>query len=273
MEEIIKSIKAYLYDRTNSPLLGTFIVSWLVLNYKFIMVISSSMGVDDKFKYVEDNIFTHYWDYILGGFFSPLIVTVIMIYGYPYPAKWVYEFSKKRQQVLNKIKQNIENEELLSVEKSRELKKEHIKLEIDHENEINRYKRELTILKDIIKDTHKLPDITEKNAESEEEMLRKLGVSKGQLVILDLISQGSGQRRGEQEILKLLEMKDFEIEYNITELLNMKMIRVPPLPPGKVAVKGTRPLILEHFGKEVLVKAADIVEELGDAKNIKENKV
>ncbi|MEO8234966.1 MAG: hypothetical protein ABI549_06080 [Flavobacterium sp.] len=34
MEEIKKSISAILYERTTSPLFGTFIFSWLLWNWK-----------------------------------------------------------------------------------------------------------------------------------------------------------------------------------------------------------------------------------------------
>jgi hypothetical protein len=38
-DDAIKSIRAELYERVASPLLGSFIVSWLIWNYRLILLI------------------------------------------------------------------------------------------------------------------------------------------------------------------------------------------------------------------------------------------
>ena len=39
LEEFEKSVKVTLYDRLSSPLIGTFIVAWSIVNYKFFLII------------------------------------------------------------------------------------------------------------------------------------------------------------------------------------------------------------------------------------------
>uniref|UniRef100_UPI001D026045 hypothetical protein n=1 Tax=Aliarcobacter butzleri TaxID=28197 RepID=UPI001D026045 len=50
MKDIINSFKAHLYERTSSPLIGTFIFYWIICNYKLIMIIfDGEMKLNEKF--------------------------------------------------------------------------------------------------------------------------------------------------------------------------------------------------------------------------------
>lgn len=49
-EDTVKSIKAYLYDKTVSPLCGAFIVSWLLWNHRFVLAIIFGDGIQEKFS-------------------------------------------------------------------------------------------------------------------------------------------------------------------------------------------------------------------------------
>lgn len=49
LDELTDSLKAKLYDFTVSPLLITFITSWLIVNYRFVLVVLSSMETEAKF--------------------------------------------------------------------------------------------------------------------------------------------------------------------------------------------------------------------------------
>jgi len=133
-DDAVKSIKAYLYDKTVSPLCGAFIISWLLVNHRFVMSIIFGETLEEKFL-AMDNIIKTYdsWWIISGWFlyfiFIPLIFSLAYIFIYPYPAKHVYSFSKKRQMEINKLKNEIEQQRLLTVEESRELIMKHLELE------------------------------------------------------------------------------------------------------------------------------------------------
>ena len=57
--ELSKSVKAVLYDRISSPLLGTFAVSWVLWNHRFITVLLSNMEPIEKFKVVDTVLYPH----------------------------------------------------------------------------------------------------------------------------------------------------------------------------------------------------------------------
>ncbi|MES9946761.1 MAG: hypothetical protein ABW080_17545 [Candidatus Thiodiazotropha sp.] len=152
LDELTKSIKANLYERAVSPLFGTFVVSWVIWNYKFLFVLGSSMEVQEKFEYIEYFIYTDALACLLYFLIYPLITTTAFIFLYPYPSKYVYEYWHRRQKELKEIKQKIDDETPLTVEESRAIRRELLKLESEYDEEITRKESEINKLKDIVKE-------------------------------------------------------------------------------------------------------------------------
>jgi hypothetical protein len=97
MEDIIKSIKAFLYDRSSSPLFGAFIISWMAWNYRLLMLVLSDTEIDKKFKDIDKYFDPVVWEIgkysfsipteILNGFIVPggcksNCVTALFKYNY-----------------------------------------------------------------------------------------------------------------------------------------------------------------------------------------------
>lgn len=131
MDDILKSMKAFLYDRSTSPLFGAFLLAWSAWNYRIIGILLSNEGFDKKFagidrlyKTIDISILQyqiHIPGQIVHGFLIPSIATFAYIYLYPTIAKPVYQHSLKKQKELRSIKQEEENNRLLSEEDSRAL--------------------------------------------------------------------------------------------------------------------------------------------------------
>lgn len=153
--EAITNIKAVLYDRLSSPLFGSFILSWSLWNYKFILLITSSMPPTNKFFIIDTYIFYDKNHIFLNGFLYPLLTSSAIIFIYPYPSRYIYEFWLKKQKELLDIKQNIEGTSLLSLEQSRNIRKEIAEVQIYNENEITEKNNKIEALKQIIIDKEK----------------------------------------------------------------------------------------------------------------------
>lgn len=108
MDDYIKSIKAQLYDRAVSPLFGTFALSWAAWNYKFIVLLVSTMEVEKKLSYIPSVLYTSWGDRLGTGLIFPAITTFAFIYGYPHVAKPVYRYVRQKQKELREIKHAIE---------------------------------------------------------------------------------------------------------------------------------------------------------------------
>ena len=157
-----KSIKAFLYDRTSSPLFGAFIISWSIINYRVILTIFSGESLANKFEVINtlfqpiDTGFFFVSAALVHGFIYPVIATLLYIYLYPRLAKPVYKHSLKKQIELREIKQEEESNRLLTLEESREIYKEMAEVE-------NRYNQQEEIhrkqVAGLISEVEKLGDI------------------------------------------------------------------------------------------------------------------
>ncbi len=155
MEDVIKTIKAQLYDRATSPLSGAFIISWCLWNWRVLVILFSDMPVDEKFIYIDTKIFITSSDLILNSMVYPLIPTLLIIFLYPWPARFVYEYSRVQQRKLKEIQQKIEDEEPLTKEQAREIKANVTEKESRFENTLNRKDEKIQVLENLNKELQK----------------------------------------------------------------------------------------------------------------------
>lgn len=165
-DELSKSIKASLYDRTVSPLFGAFAVSWAVWNYRLLLVILAAEPVTKKFRIIDETLYPSI--YAKFGFLlmGPLITAVIFLFVYPYPAKFVYRFWRTQKRDLRSIRQKIEDETLLSVEESREIRRQLVDIQLDHEKELNLKRGEIDTLRSALAENQEKLENAEKALES-----------------------------------------------------------------------------------------------------------
>lgn len=150
LDDLSKSIKAQLYDRVSSPLLASFCVSWVAWNYRFVMVLVSSIPLTDKISFIDTHIFPTYQHVLLRGSLYPLLTALLLIFVYPIPAKYVYEYWRKRQRELKVIQQRIDDETPLSREEAREIRREALKASLEYDKEIQSKSAEIARLKELI---------------------------------------------------------------------------------------------------------------------------
>lgn len=152
LDDLSKSIKAQLYERVSSPLLASFGLSWLAWNYRFVMVLTSSLPLNEKLSFVDTQIFPTYQQVLLPGFLYPLVTALLLIFAYPIPAKYVYEYWRRRQRELKEIQQRIDDETPLSREEAREIRREALKASLEYDKEIQSKSAEIARLKELIEE-------------------------------------------------------------------------------------------------------------------------
>ncbi|MGP0172350.1 hypothetical protein ACSVIJ_10730 [Pseudomonas sp. NCHU5208] len=136
MRDIFDSIGAAIKDRFTNPLTGTFIVSWLIWNYKLVVILVSDMKPYVKFSYVQNHLYPDSVSVVVWGVLVPLATALIYIIIYPHPSRWVYEYALKQSRENRKIRHRVEDETPLSVEESR-------KIIAERHSEAARYEAEL----------------------------------------------------------------------------------------------------------------------------------
>lgn len=155
INDISKSIKASLYERVTSPLFGAFFISWCMWNYKTILIIASSLDVKEKISYIDGTLYPNIFILISICLFYPLVSSLAFIFIYPYPAKFIYKYWSIRQKELKNIKQEIDDQILLTIDESRNIRREILKLESEYDSEIQRKNSEISRLKEIISESER----------------------------------------------------------------------------------------------------------------------
>lgn len=145
--DVLESFRKQLLDRVSSPIIGSFLVSWCLWNYKFLVILFSSASVSTTFSLIEKAAFPDTWSIVGRGLLYPFLTAAVYIFLYPYPARFVYGFTQRRQRELNALRQQIENETLLSVEESRRIRADVVARDTKHDEELDRLNTELARLR------------------------------------------------------------------------------------------------------------------------------
>ena len=225
MDDLIKGIKAQLYDRLSSPLFFTFAISLLAWNYRPALIFVSSLSPQDKFLALDLLSLTwereqlYWWFHLL---FFPLATSAFYIFVLPWAEKIVFEYTLERKKDLKIARQKIEDETPVSNEEARELRslaeavyKEHDAVIKSRQEEIARLKLEVADLRAKFKERPEssvnaitpLEDVTDSQAN----MLRK-------------ISAYGGVDVSKYSLFKDAPDARLKVQYDIDELARRKYI-------------------------------------------------
>lgn len=147
-DELKNAVKAQLYEKAISPLSGGFILSWVLWNYRFILVLMSSSPYSEKISYIDKLPISE--QTFLYGFFLPLLSASAFIVLYPYPSKFFYEISRKWQREIKELQQRIDDEMPMDQEEARKIRRESLQAEIEFDKELKNKSDEISRLKEII---------------------------------------------------------------------------------------------------------------------------
>ena len=124
VEDSIKSIKAYLYERSTSPLSGAFVISWIAWNYRFFMTLFSEGPPLEKYRIIDQLIFPDWTSILTQGILYPAATAAIYLLLYPIPALKVFEYSKRHQVRMNQRRKELDGEELLTKAESLHIRRQ-----------------------------------------------------------------------------------------------------------------------------------------------------
>lgn len=191
-DDLIKTIKAQLYDRIASPLFSSYLISWVGWNYKFLLTLFSGMKVKEKLDFISSVVYPSFHYLLLHGAIYPLITAMLIIFAYPYPAKFTYEFYRRRQVELKEIQQRIDDETPLTREEAKKIRTDALIMTIEFEKEIEKLREENIQLRRLIKesssngpgenDLSSIPNLTGSGSASGSESIGTAGDSIGRQI-------------------------------------------------------------------------------------------
>jgi hypothetical protein len=219
LDDIFQSAKQNLLERLSSPFLGSFVISWCAWNWKFLVILFSDASVTGTFTLVDQVAFPNFSTALLRGILFPLISACVYVFLYPYPARYMYEFSLRRQREINQTKQRISEETPLTLEESRRLRTEYVEAERRHVEIVQRLNEEIARLNEAVEARGKKNELIpltgpekfyDKLDETQLELLRLLEKTGGESTETDLVQQSPDTR--------------VKTEFNIGELERRKLI-------------------------------------------------
>jgi hypothetical protein len=220
LEKLIDPVTDQLKERLNSPFIYSFIISWCIWNYRFLIVLFSDATVLQTFQLIDNVIYPNIIILLGKGFLAPFISTLIYVFGYPYPAKLIYSFVRKKQRELLEIARQIDNETPLTKEESKKVRLEMAALEeelnakIFNKNlQINQLASELNQLK---KETNTVNVKVSGIGEDEE-------ISETQYSLLELIDNLK-ENATHKNLLTMSKQIDLRTEYDLEALIRKNYI-------------------------------------------------
>ena len=219
VDEIFKSAKAQISERIASPLIGSFVISWCLWNYKFLVILFSSASVSQTFVLIDTIAFPTTWSLVLKSVLLPALTTVVYIFAYPYPAKFVYEFTRRRQKEINEVRQRIEDETLLTIEESRKIRADVFQTEKAHQEIVDRLNAEISRLKLEMTSTQVEPSPKQLNTDTH----AKLSLTPSQLALLKLLEKAGGKQE-ESFLIQASNESKVQAEFDLGELVKLKLI-------------------------------------------------
>jgi DNA-binding MarR family transcriptional regulator len=164
LKDLIIGIRKQLSERLVSPLMPSFVISWLIVNYRLVVAILSSEPLEKKLSFIDTVLFPSSQIVVSHGFLIPLAASLAYILLYPYPAKWVYQYALKRQRELRDARQRAENERILTLEESQRLRTYYFDREIElkkqtqeRQEEIEQLRAKITQLEESQKNVEATP--------------------------------------------------------------------------------------------------------------------
>ncbi len=133
------SVKAKLYDFNYTPFMSSLVISWIIINHKYLLVLfSEKLDIGKKLTMLND---TYSYNAVFGYFsfyFMPLLFALFYVYVYPLIAKKFYEYTLWRTKELKSIKQKIEDETPITQEEAREIRAQIDKLTTERDDAIQK---------------------------------------------------------------------------------------------------------------------------------------
>jgi hypothetical protein len=142
LNDIKDSIKAKLYDFAYTPFMSSVLISWVVLNHKYLLVFFADYDLEKKLALLKG------WNFALHtpwftlpcamNVFEPILFGLFYVFVYPKISKEFYGYTLERTKELKIIKQDIEDETPLTVKESQGIRKEIDYLTIERDEIRNR---------------------------------------------------------------------------------------------------------------------------------------
>jgi len=211
MKTIIDSIRLQINERLTSPLVGSFFLSWICWNHRFLFVIFSSLPVRERFEFIDHQLYPAWWETLNAGLIKPALTSILFILLYPRVSNFFLRDWLQKQVETKALRDDIEKETMLTKAESRTILMNSYKIRGEYENTIQELTQEIEILR---KNAHQpRPDEmsdSDLKAIIDRDKIQKNEVERLKKLVTDLQDANSAKpseqtiEKGTIELIKLL---------------------------------------------------------------------
>lgn len=181
MDDFLKDLKFAVNDRLRSPILGTFLISWISWNFSTVILVFGSGEFDKKIIMLE-KLYPSNFSYFWQGLVYPFASASAFVLIYPFIARWTFLYWIKQLKKTKEKQTKIDDETPLTLEDIQELKKSFYDRSRNQEIEIDRLHRNNQQQKSDIKELESLINQHLDNLISKDSEIAKLNSSLNQLI-------------------------------------------------------------------------------------------
>ncbi len=136
--ELTNSIKSKLYDFHYSPFMSSFIISWIIINHKYLLILFSKEKLELKLEMLNKYQFEIIYGYTTY-FIIPIVIALFYVFLYPLIAFIFYKVTLIYQEMMRSEKHKIENKTLITLEEKEILINELSELKNDSNKILEKY--------------------------------------------------------------------------------------------------------------------------------------
>lgn len=123
--EAFESFSSSLSERLVNPFTGSFLLSWPFWNYKLVLIVFSDSKVQVKISLISSIAYSNWHTALFLGLIAPALTALAYIYWYPLPTRWFVRHSLEQKKKLNSLRQEVDEETLLTKEESDRLRRKY----------------------------------------------------------------------------------------------------------------------------------------------------
>jgi hypothetical protein len=246
LEELLQSTRASLTERLTSPLLGTFLLSWVIWNWKFLVILFSDASVLTTFALTQTHSFPDAQAILLRGLLLPAITALAFILLYPYPYRWVLEYTLQQQRRTAAVRLKVEDETPLTLADSRRLRAEIVNMDRKSRETVASLNEEIARLNAALELNRRTGESSTDTPEGQDEEPND-PLSMIELQVLNAIDK-SGGRALQGDILPRLDATRIEKEFAVGELERRELIH-----KGRNLAGGSPMITFTHKGRKALL--------------------
>ncbi len=231
--EFYASARDLILDRVSSPFIFSFVIAWLISNYKIVMVILTSQTENFVFDY-KIQLIENYLE-PFHGLLYPFLGACFYTFLYPFIDQKIAKFTLERKMDIRNDKNEVEKSELRTVEEVKAIHQRHFKIEQEYkveienaraiesqlraqveslQGEINRRNLITPAVERPQNEVDKLDELIKNMSSTESTILKKIGASHNNN--LKYVSF--------EDISKILKIPRIDFDIAVNELINKKLV-------------------------------------------------